>query len=85
MNYILEKYNGLKTRFNCPNCEGTKCFTKYIDIDTLMNVEKELLRSEIFENKKVIMKSIDRPDLERLFTPITILLAIFSLILALSN
>lgn len=34
MRYILEKYKGLKSRFNCPNCNGKKTFTKYIDTET---------------------------------------------------
>ena len=33
MRYILKKYNGSKTRFNCPKCNGKKTFTKYIDIE----------------------------------------------------
>ena len=33
MRYILEKYNGSKTRFDCPKCNGKKTFTKYIDIE----------------------------------------------------
>lgn len=32
--YTLEKYNGIKTRFRCPNCEKNKVFTKYIDLHT---------------------------------------------------
>lgn len=34
MNYTLQKYNGLKTRFDCPKCNGKKTFTKYIDTNT---------------------------------------------------
>lgn len=34
MRYILEKYKGLKSRFDCPNCNGKKTFTKYIDTET---------------------------------------------------
>lgn len=34
MRYILQKYNGLKTRFDCPKCNGKKTFTKYIDTET---------------------------------------------------
>ncbi len=34
MSYTLEKYNGLKSRFDCPNCNGKKSFTKYINIET---------------------------------------------------
>jgi hypothetical protein len=34
MRYTLEKYKGLKTRFNCPQCNGKKTFTRYIDIET---------------------------------------------------
>ncbi len=32
--YTLEKYNGSKTRFDCPRCNGKKTFTKYIDTET---------------------------------------------------
>lgn len=34
MRYTLEKYKGLKTRFNCPRCNGKKTFTRYINIET---------------------------------------------------
>ena len=34
MRYILEKYKGSKSRFNCPNCNGKKSFTRYIDTET---------------------------------------------------
>lgn len=34
MRYTLEKYKGLKTRFNCPRCNGKKTFARYIDIET---------------------------------------------------
>lgn len=34
MKYELEKYKGLKTRFDCPRCNGKKAFTKYIDTET---------------------------------------------------
>lgn len=32
--YTLEKYKGTNSRFNCPNCNGKKTFTRYIDIET---------------------------------------------------
>lgn len=32
--YTLEKYKGTKSRFNCPNCNGKKTFTRYIDTET---------------------------------------------------
>lgn len=32
--YTLEKYNGMKTRFRCPNCTKQNVFTKYIDLQT---------------------------------------------------
>ncbi len=33
--YILEKYNGMKTRFRCPQCNDTgKTFARYIDTET---------------------------------------------------
>jgi len=34
MRYILEKYKGSKSRFDCPKCNGKKTFTKYIDTET---------------------------------------------------
>ncbi|WP_233901707.1 DUF6371 domain-containing protein, partial [Tenacibaculum piscium] len=32
--YILEKYNGQKSRYNCPNCNEPNQFTRYIDTQT---------------------------------------------------
>lgn len=32
--YTLEPYNGLKTRYHCPNCNKKGVFTKYIDNHT---------------------------------------------------
>lgn len=32
--YTLQKYNGTKSRFDCPNCNGKKTFTLYIDTET---------------------------------------------------
>ena len=33
--YILEPYNGMKTRYHCPNCEQKdKTFARYIDTET---------------------------------------------------
>ena len=32
--YTLEPYNGMKTRYRCPNCNKTGAFTKYIDNQT---------------------------------------------------
>ncbi|MCD8406505.1 toprim domain-containing protein [Tenacibaculum dicentrarchi] len=32
--YILEKYNGQKSRYNCPNCNKIGQFTRYIDTQT---------------------------------------------------
>lgn len=32
--YTLQKYNGSKTKFDCPVCNCKKTFTKYIDIET---------------------------------------------------
>ena len=36
MNYqfILEPYNGLKTRYSCPSCNNKKVFTRYINTNT---------------------------------------------------
>jgi rubredoxin len=32
--YTLEKYSGMKSRYDCPNCLDKKVFTKYIDTIT---------------------------------------------------
>ncbi|MFV0573124.1 MAG: DUF6371 domain-containing protein [Xanthomarina gelatinilytica] len=32
--YTLEPYNGMKTRYHCPNCNKKGVFTKYVDIHT---------------------------------------------------
>ena len=32
--YTLEPYNGMKTRYHCPNCNKKKVFTRYIDLQT---------------------------------------------------
>jgi hypothetical protein len=32
--YTLEPYNGIKTRYFCPNCTKQNVFTKYIDLQT---------------------------------------------------
>ena len=32
--FILEPYNGMKTRYHCPNCNKKGVFTKYIDRQT---------------------------------------------------
>lgn len=32
--YTLEPYNGMKTRYHCPNCNKKGVFTKYIDTQT---------------------------------------------------
>lgn len=32
--YTLEPYNGMKTRYRCPNCNKTGVFTKYINTQT---------------------------------------------------
>ena len=32
--YTLEPYNGMKTRYHCPNCNKKDVFTKYIDTET---------------------------------------------------
>ena len=48
MRYTLEKYKGLKTRFNCPRCNGKKTFTRYIDIET-----KEYLSDNVGRCNKI--------------------------------
>ncbi|MFO0323129.1 MAG: DUF6371 domain-containing protein [Bacteroidota bacterium] len=48
MRYILEKYNGLKSRFDCPQCNGKKTFTKYIDTET-----KEYLSDHVGRCNKI--------------------------------
>ena len=32
--YSLEKYNGSRSRFTCPNCLKPKKFTRYVDLET---------------------------------------------------
>ena len=32
--YTLEPYNGMKSRYRCPNCHKIKVFTKFIDLHT---------------------------------------------------
>ncbi|MBP7508449.1 MAG: hypothetical protein KA807_11535 [Prolixibacteraceae bacterium] len=32
--YILEPYNGMRTRYSCPNCSKEKTFSLYIDTET---------------------------------------------------
>jgi hypothetical protein len=32
--YTLEKYSGIKSRYNCPACNESKRFTRYIDVKT---------------------------------------------------
>jgi hypothetical protein len=32
--YTLEPYNGIKTRYRCPNCNKVRNFTRYIDTQT---------------------------------------------------
>ena len=32
--YILEPYNGKKSRYRCPNCQDKKSLSRYIDIET---------------------------------------------------
>jgi len=36
--YILEPYNGMKTRYHCPACNKTGVFTRYIDTETNENL-----------------------------------------------
>lgn len=36
--YILEKYNGMKTRYRCPDCNKQGVFTRYIDKETMEQV-----------------------------------------------
>jgi hypothetical protein len=33
--FILEPYTGLKSRYTCPKCKKNKCFSRYIDKQTL--------------------------------------------------
>src|SRR5690606_39525320 len=41
-NYILEPYNGMKSRYTCPNCGTKQGFAKYINSDT-----KEYLSDDV--------------------------------------
>jgi hypothetical protein len=40
--YILEPYNGMKSRYTCPNCGAKQSFAKYINSDT-----KEYLSDDV--------------------------------------
>lgn len=40
--YILEPYNGKKTRFTCPNCQGKHEFTRYLDIENQTYVAEDV-------------------------------------------
>lgn len=40
--YILEKYNGMKTRYRCPNCNKQGVFTRYIDTHTNEHLSHEV-------------------------------------------
>lgn len=32
--YVLQRYEGVRSRFNCPNCGEKHCYTKFIDVTT---------------------------------------------------
>lgn len=42
--YTLEPYNGIKTRYKCPNCEKAGQFTRYIDRYTNQRTFKQCRR-----------------------------------------
>jgi hypothetical protein len=44
--YTLEPYNGMKTRYRCPNCNKNKVFTKYIDTETKDYLSNKVGRCE---------------------------------------
>jgi len=81
MRYILEKYKGLKSRFDCPNCNGKKTFTKYIDIETndylgdhvgrcnkIDKCEYHFKPKQFFEDNKGF-STIYKPQLNRIAPP----------------
>ncbi|AMA48662.1 DUF6371 domain-containing protein [Flavobacterium covae] len=47
--YTLEPYNGMKTRFQCPNCNKKGIFTKYID-----NTTNEYLNDKVGKCNRTI-------------------------------
>ena len=40
--YTLERYNGMKTRYNCPNCNKKRTFTRYLDTETNEHLSEEV-------------------------------------------
>ncbi len=81
MRYILEKYNGSKSRFDCPNCNGKKTFTKYIDTETsdylgdhvgrcnkIDKCEYHFKPKQFFEDNKGF-STIYKPQLKRIAPP----------------
>lgn len=44
--YTLEPYNGMKTRYNCPNCNKKGVFSKYIDTETNAYLSDKVGRCE---------------------------------------
>ncbi len=81
MRYILEKYKGLKSRFDCPRCNGKKTFTKYIDTETndylsdhvgrcnkIDKCEYHFKPKQFFEDNKGF-STIYKPQLNRIAPP----------------
>jgi rubredoxin len=48
--YTLEKYSGMKSSYNCPNCHEKKVFTKYIDTETNEYLSDEVGSCERINN-----------------------------------
>ena len=44
MKYTLEPYNGIKTRYKCPQCKNKQTFTRYIDIETNNYIDESVGR-----------------------------------------
>lgn len=47
--YVLEKYNGVRTRFSCPNCGQKHAYTKFIDVTTGFYIGDEFGRCDRVE------------------------------------
>lgn len=47
--YVLEKYNGVRSRHTCPNCLHKHCYTRFVDITTGEYLDEEFGRCDRVE------------------------------------
>lgn len=47
--YVLEKYNGVRSRHSCPNCGHKHCYTRFIDVTTGEYLPEEFGRCDRVE------------------------------------